>query len=91
MTNRILPVTVLAVVEIRVPLDTSIDLDEFEDWAGPGAEPTADKVLEFLESDRDVSQFIGSFPKADPDRHEVLDAYLDLVKIHPTTEGTNPA
>lgn len=86
---RTLTVTAYAVVEIRVPLDTTIDLDEFEAWAGVGTEPTPDVVLEFIESSRDVDEFIGDFPNADPVEHEVLDAYLDTVKIHPNTAEEN--
>lgn len=81
------PVRLTLTVEIDVPLETTIDLEEFQEWAAsgpagePNAEPTDEKVLEFINSAQDMLDIISQFPTADARHHLVSDTTITDAEI----------
>lgn len=79
--RRSIKVRMYAHVEVRVPLECSIDLDEFDDWAKESGydtdTPTGDDLIEFIESSPDHEREVMALaPNPDVDVHGVWAAEL---------------
>lgn len=86
MSTEQVKVRLFATAEIRIPLDTEINLDEFRGWyeesSGPLAEVEPDDIVEFINaSPDDQYDFSAQFPKPDVDVHELLTFDIDEVEI----------
>lgn len=79
--SRWIKARMYAHVEVRVPLECSIDLDEFDDWAKESGydtdTPTGDDLIEFIGSSPDREREVMALaPEADVDVHGVWAAEL---------------
>ncbi len=76
-------------VEVLVPNEMTVDLDELDEWlmedGSPGWDGGSDDVLEFIKAG-DPADWQGSWPKADPDLHSVEGAELVEVEVLGTVE-----
>ena len=90
MSGRI-KVRLYATAEIRVPLVTEIDLDEYRDWVEEGGnglyEIESDDVVEFIKSSPESEhETHAQFPRADPVWHELVSFEIDEAEVLEVTE-----
>ena len=79
--SRSIKVRMHAHIEVRVPLEYTIDRDEFDDWAKESGydidTPTGDDLIEFIESSSDrEAEVLALAPRPNVDVHGVWAAEL---------------